>query len=143
MNNVSPKPMRGALTGFNGVDVATGVSVLVVAGVSVLTGVGVLSRDLPGLFETAAALGRLLFGFVAGPELAGFCFGRDVRNAPRTSSCSCGRGAAVPMTIAHRQTNPNNITLTRITESPYSFTYHSQDYRIGRINMKIMSNTQR
>jgi hypothetical protein len=115
MNNVSPKPIRGALTGFNGVDVATGVSVWT----GVLAGVGVLSGDLPGLFETAAVLGRLLFGFVAGPELAGFCFGRDVRNAPRTSSCSCGSGAAVPMTIAQRQTNPNTITLTRITESPY------------------------
>src|SRR5688572_33436221 len=94
MNNVSPKPMRDALTGFSGVDVGVGVSVWT----GVLAVAGVLSGDLPGLFETAAGLGRLLFGFVAGPELAGFCFGRDVRNAPRTSS-SCASGAAVPMKI--------------------------------------------
>jgi len=119
MNNVSPKPMRGALTGFRGVEAVEGVEDA--AGVSVLAGVlaEVLSGDLPGLFETAAALGRRLFGLVAVPELAGFSLGRDVRNAPRTSS-SCTKGAAVPMTIAHRQTNPNTITLTRITESPFA-----------------------
>jgi hypothetical protein len=106
--------MRGAFTGFKGVEWVEDA-----AGVSVLAGVlaGVLSGDLPGLFETAAALGRRLVGLVAVPELAGFSFGRDVRNAPRTSS-SCARETAVPMTMAHRQTNPNTITLTRITESP-------------------------
>jgi len=75
--------------------------------------------------EPAGCLGRLLLVFVAAPELAGFSFGRDVRNAPRTSS-SCA-GAATPITTAQRQTNPKNMTLNRITESPFLQELH--DYQ--------------
>jgi hypothetical protein len=65
------------------------------------------------------------FGFLRPPvfgvvlELAGLSFGREVRNAPRTSSSSWTSGAAVPITRAQTQTSPNTITLNRITESPY------------------------
>jgi len=79
MNNVSPIPIRGAFTGFDGtLDEA-------------LEGVTDFPESFSGAFPelpgvTLGDLGRLLFGFVAELELAGFAFGREVKNAPRTSS---------------------------------------------------------
>src|SRR5205085_27927 len=72
-----------------------------------------------GLLGVTGFLGLRRFGFVAGPKVAGLSFGRVVRNAPRTSS-SC-TGAAIPITTAHRQTNPKAMTLNRISESPSVF----------------------
>ena len=60
-------------------------------------------------------LGRLLLGLVE-LDVAFYSFGRDVRNAPRTSSPSCG-GTATPI-AAHMKTNPKRIALNRITKSP-------------------------
>src|SRR5689334_2329409 len=102
MNNVTPRPRRGAFTGVAGSD----------GGVFVLS--GVLSGPLPGLFEPPGALGFLLLGLtvaVVEPvlEFAVFSFGREVRNAPRTSS-SC-RLAETPTPKALRQTNPKIMTL--------------------------------
>ena len=72
---------------------------------------------LAGLFEVTL-FGRRLPGLLDEVEGVVFSFGRDVRNAPRTSS-SCITGAAIPTTTAHKQTNPKIITLNRIIESPY------------------------
>src|ERR1043165_2619648 len=75
MNNVTPKPRRRALTG---VDDSDGV------------GVGFDGPDFPvvlsgGLF----GFGRLRLVLVdVPPELTGLSLGRDVINAPRTSSPS-------------------------------------------------------
>jgi hypothetical protein len=114
--------MRGALTGCEGsVEVGgSGVLGFVVAGFDV-TGFEVagfvavvFSGDLLGLFGATFVFGRFLPGLVAGPEVFGFSFGRDVRKAPRTSS-SCKAGAAVPRMNTLRQTNPKTMTLDRIT----------------------------
>jgi len=73
---------------------------------------GFLSVGL--LSGVGAAFGRLLLGLVAVPEFAGLSFGREVRNAPRTSSLSCRAGAATPAITAQRQTNAKTMTLNRI-----------------------------
>src|SRR5215216_4849991 len=111
MNNVSPRPRRGALTGFEGPDVVDD-DPEVVSGFPV-----VFSGGLPGLFGPTVVLGRLWLGLVAAPLLAGFSFGREVMKAPRTSS-SCAV-AAIPIAKPQRQTNAKTMTLNRITESPY------------------------
>jgi hypothetical protein len=88
-----------------------------VAGFEVSCLAGVFSAGLLELFAVTLDFGRLLLGLVAAPELAGFSFGRDVRNAPRTSS-SCKTGAAIPMRNTLRQTNAKIMTLNRIYQSP-------------------------
>jgi|SRR5215216_3675698 len=110
MNNVSPRPRREALTGFEGSDVVDD-GPEVVAGFPV-----VFSGGLPGLPGATDVFGRLRLGLLAAPELAGFSFGREVRKAPRTSS-SCAV-AAIPKAAAQQQTNPKTMTVNRITESP-------------------------
>jgi hypothetical protein len=100
--------MRGTFTGFEG-------SVEAVAPDELAPPV-FFSVGFPGLSEVAVCFGRFLVGLVD-PEVAGFSFGLEVKNAPRTSS-SWIVGAAMPMTTAHKQTNPKTITLTLITESP-------------------------
>src|ERR1051325_5705083 len=100
MNNVTPKPRRRALTG---VDDSDGV------------GVGFDGPALPvvlsgGLF----GFGRLRLVLVdVPPELTGLSLGRDVINAPRTSSPSWNAGAAMPIPTAQRQTSPTTMTLNR------------------------------
>jgi len=44
------------------------------------------SGGLPAFAGGVLCFGRLLLGFVAVPEFAGFSFGLEVRKAPRTSS---------------------------------------------------------
>jgi len=111
--------MRGALTGVAGLE-----GVVVFPEVSDFS--GVLTAGLPGLellapgllepafVEPLVVFGRRLLGLAVLPEVAGLSFGRDVRNAPRTSS-SWITGAAVPITSAQTQTSPKTITLNRIT----------------------------
>jgi len=75
---------------------------------------GLLSVD----FVTAGAdvdvdLGRFRGGLEPVLEPAGFSFGREVRNAPRTSSSSCGGGTATAIT-AQIRTKPKRIALNRI-----------------------------
>src|SRR5687768_9982141 len=79
---------------------------------------------LPGLFVTLG-FGRRLLGLVL-PEVLAFSLGRDVRNAPRTSSWSCGAGAAVPTTTAHAQIIAKRSTLKRIKLSPSCAEYGFQ-----------------
>jgi hypothetical protein len=62
--------------------------------------------------------GRFLGGLVLEADVAGFSLGREVRNAPRTSSSSCGGGTPTAIT-AEIRTKPKRIALNRITESPY------------------------
>jgi hypothetical protein len=105
--------MRRVLTGFVDADwVDDGVDV----DVEVPLGPGFFSGVLLVL-DGSVDLGRRLLVFFAVPEVAGFSFGRDVRNAPRTSPSSC-KGAANPITTAQRQTSPKAMTLNRISESP-------------------------
>src|SRR5687768_8842609 len=85
------------------------------------TGVPVVfSVDLTGV---AVAFGRLLLGLAAEPDVAGFSFGREVRNAPRTSSPSCGGTATA--NAAHMKINPKRIAVNRITRSPPSESPHT------------------
>jgi hypothetical protein len=107
MNNVTPRPRRRALTGFEGSDDDDPE----VPGFS-----GVFSGGLPGLFGPTTGLGRLRLGLVAVPVLAGLSFGREVMKAPRTSS-SCAV-TAIPKAIAQQQTKPKTMTFNRIAESP-------------------------
>jgi len=108
MNKVTPSPIRRALTGVEESDGLDGCP-----GCPGFT--GVLSVDLSELGPLG--FGRRLFTFAVLLEFAGLSFGRDVMNAPRTSS-SCNAGAAIPITNAQTQTNPKTITLNRMTESP-------------------------
>src|ERR1700752_1431642 len=111
MNNVTPSPMRRALTGVTG---SGGIGFL-----PELSGfTGVLSGGLFGVFEPPPDLYLLRLGFADASDVAGFSFGREVRNAPRTSPSSCTIGAATPITKAQTQTNPRTITLNRIRGSP-------------------------
>jgi len=112
MNKVKPIPIRAAFTGFedsleDGPDGPDGPDGFPVC----FSGGFVVPLEPPDCF------GRLLLGLAALPEVAGFSFGRVVKNAPRTSS-SCIAGAALPITTAQRQTNPKAITLNLISESP-------------------------
>jgi hypothetical protein len=53
-----------------------------------------------GVGEGVAVLGLLLLGLVPAGGLSGFSLGRDVKNAPRTSSCSCWARGNAAMTAA-------------------------------------------
>src|ERR1051326_814673 len=111
MNNVTPRPRRRALTGVEDSD---GLG----PGFDGPGLTGVLSGGLFGLFEPVVDFGRRRLGLaVVPPVFAGLSFGRDVRNAPRTSSSLTG-GAGIPITTAPRKTSPKTITLNRITKSP-------------------------
>jgi hypothetical protein len=105
--------MRRALTGVAGSDGVDGFF-------PELSGFSeVLSVGLFGVLELPPPdFGRRRLGFAATLEGVVFSFGRDVRNAPRTSSSSCTIGAATPITKAQTQTNPKTITLNRIRGSP-------------------------
>src|SRR6185295_18049148 len=105
--NVNPMPMRGAFTGFDG---PVEVDDPEVSGCFP----GCFSGVFSGLFEIGGCFGRLLLGLAVVPEVADFSLGREVRNAPRTSS-SCITGAAIPITTAQRQTNPKTMTLNLIS----------------------------
>ena len=99
--------MRGVLTGFK--------DVLGAEPGPEVTGVLLLLFSDGFAVGTAVDFGRLRLGLAAAPELAGFfSLGREVKNAPRTSSSSCTGGAAVPITAAQRKTNAKTITLNRI-----------------------------
>src|ERR1044072_925898 len=112
MNNVTPSPMRRALTGVAGSDGGFGFF-------PEFSGFpGVLSVGLFGVFEPLLDFGRRRLGFAATPDLVVFSLGREVRNAPRTSSSSCTIGAATPITKAQTHTIPKTITLNRIRGSP-------------------------
>jgi hypothetical protein len=104
-----PKPMRAALTGLTGSDG-------LFDGPGPVGLFGFFSGVLPGSFETLA-LGRLLLGLLALDDAGALSFGRDVKNAPRTSPSSCGAGAAVPIATAHAQTVAKRRTLNRIAIS--------------------------
>jgi len=87
--------MRRALTGVVGVDGLDDVAVFPEeSGLPVV--LSALSERLlvepvllePGFVEPPTGFGRHLFGLAVLPEGAGLTFGRDVRNAPRTSSSS-------------------------------------------------------
>src|SRR5687768_8787072 len=110
--------MRGTLTGLRGSDALFDTVGPAVAGAVV--GLELFSGDfsgvLPGL-PTTVDFGRRLLGLFAESEAGVFCFGRDVRNAPRTLSSSCSAGAAVPITTAPTQTIAKRRTLNRITLS--------------------------
>ncbi|HTG86888.1 MAG TPA: hypothetical protein VL907_07640, partial [Pyrinomonadaceae bacterium] len=69
------------------------------------------SGDLVGV---GPAFGRLLDGLVDEFDDAGLSLGREVRNAPRTSSPSCSGSATAR--AAHMKTNPKRIALNRITK---------------------------
>src|ERR1041385_602502 len=80
MNNVTPRPRRRALTGVEDSD---GLG----PGFDGPGLTGVLSGGLFGLFEPVVDFGRRRLGLaVVPPVFAVLSFGRDVRNAPRTSS---------------------------------------------------------
>src|SRR5687768_500410 len=111
LNNVSPMPRRGTLTG-RGSGVFAVVPVEALESVEPLEAPLVFSGDLAGV---AVGRGRFLGGLVVELD-AGLSFGREVRNAPRTSSPSCN-GTATP-SAAQIKTNPKRIALNRITKSP-------------------------
>jgi len=71
----------------------------------------VFSGDLTGV---AVARGRFLAGRAVELDVAGLSFGRDVKNAPRTSSPSWSGTATAK--AAHIKTNPKRIALNRITK---------------------------
>jgi hypothetical protein len=71
-------PRRGRFTGFEGS--------LELDGAESPDFPVCFSGGLPVLAGGMLCLGLLLLGFVAAPEFAGFSFGLEVRNAPRTSS---------------------------------------------------------
>src|SRR5215213_6488638 len=112
--------MRRALTGVDGEEDVDpdgpGLTGVLSAGLPGRLGAGLLDPALLelGLVEPPLGCGRRLLGLEVLLELAGFSLGREVRNAPRTSSSSCTSGAAVPITRAQTQTNPKTITLNRI-----------------------------
>jgi hypothetical protein len=66
----------------------------------------------------ASAFGLLRFGFAVAFALSVFSFGREVRNAPRTSSCSCGASGTPAITAADMHINAKRIMLNLITNSP-------------------------
>jgi hypothetical protein len=112
MNKVTPSPMRRALTGVAESDGGAGLC-------PECSGLmGGLSEGLFEEVEPPLDFGRLWLGFAVEAEVTVFSLGRDVRNAPRTSSSSCVMGAATPITKAQTQTNPKTITLNRIRGSP-------------------------
>src|SRR5687767_9061232 len=111
-NNVRPIPRRGTLTGFES-PVFTVVPVVSFDPVEAVAPSVVFST---GVFaDVVVALGRFLLGLVD-LVFAFFSFGREVRNAPRTSSPSCGGTATAK--AAHMKTKPKRIALNRITKSP-------------------------
>jgi hypothetical protein len=103
--------MRRAFTGVEGSD---GVDVCPACGglVGVLS--TVLSVDLLVSLGPVVFGRRLLLTFGVVLEPAGLSFGREVMNAPRTSS-SWTIGAVIPIASAQTQTNPRTMTLNRIT----------------------------
>jgi hypothetical protein len=113
VNNVNPNPIRAAFTGLTGTDFLSDAFEPLVGPLEV---VGFFSGALSGSFVTVA-FGRRLLGLAVLPEDAGFCLGRDVKNAPRTSSWSCGADAALPITTAHAQIVAKRSTLNRIAVS--------------------------
>jgi len=82
MNNVSPRPIRAALTGFEELppDVDDDPEPPDCGGF--FSGVLLVVPPPPPV----DGFGRLLLGFVAVDEWAGLSFGREVKKAPRTSS---------------------------------------------------------
>jgi hypothetical protein len=114
MYNVIPKPMRRAFTGVTDPDGCDGL----LSEFPGLTGVLSLSTGLFGFVVPPLDFGRLLLGFAEALEPTVFSLGRDVRNAPRTSSSSWGIGDATAIANAQTHTNPRTITLNRISGSP-------------------------
>ena len=74
--------------------------------------------------------GRFLGGLFVEADVAGFSLGREVRNAPRTSS-SCGGGTATTI-AAQIRTKPKSIALNRIYEISLSG---------GRVRALVVLNT--
>ena len=74
--------------------------------------------------------GRFLGGLFVEGDVAGFSLGREVRNAPRTSS-SCGGGTATTI-AAQIRTKPKSIALNRIYEISLSG---------GRVRALVVLNT--
>src|ERR1051325_6680913 len=123
MNNVSPRPRRGAFTGVEG---SEGVD----DGPGVFCFSGVFS-GLAGLLWPTVVFCRLWLGLLAVPVFAGFTLGREVMNAPRTSS-SCAV-TAIPIAKLQKQTNAKTMTLNRIAGSPYCSIVLNTDVEDNRI----------
>jgi hypothetical protein len=101
-------------------------------------GVGVVSFDFVGVvvpfdfvgpdevfvtpFEVFVAVasdfGLLRFGLAVAFALSVFSFGREVKNAPRTSSSSCGASGTPTITTPDIQINAKRIMLNLIKNSP-------------------------
>src|SRR6202022_2752702 len=94
VNNVSPSPRRAALTlvGFESSDAGVGVVpfdfVEVVVPLGFVVPVEVFVTPFEVFVAPASGFGLLWFGLAVAFALSVFSFGREVKNAPRTSSCS-------------------------------------------------------